>query len=58
MDTKLLESLVCPQCHHALDYHQKEQQLHCTICSLAFLIEDGIPIMLLEAAQPLNAKDI
>jgi len=57
MDTKLLKTLVCPQCHHALDHEKEKQRLTCNVCELAFPIEDGIPIMLLEAAQPLESKD-
>ena len=57
LDTKLLETLVCPQCRHNLAYHQPENQLVCDICSLAFPVEDDIPIMLLEAAQPFTVRD-
>ena len=57
LDTKLLETLVCPQCHHNLVYYKPENQLVCDICSLAFPIEDDIPIMLLEAAQLFTARD-
>lgn len=46
--------LVCPRCHHALDYQNDTEQLACWNCQLAFPIEDDIPIMLLDVAKPLH----
>ena len=56
MNKKLLDMIVCPQCHHRLDYQRNATLLICTVCQLAFPIEDDIPIMLPNAAKPLTIK--
>ena len=32
VDKELLEILVCPSCHGALDYREQEERLVCTSC--------------------------
>ena len=50
----LLEILVCPQCHGDLVYREgPEEALICHACRLVFPVEDDIPIMLIDEAQPL-----
>lgn len=49
----LLEILVCPQCKGALDASQDGAALDCRRCALRYPVRDGIPIMLLDEAQPL-----
>jgi uncharacterized protein YbaR (Trm112 family) len=59
VDAELLEILVCPQCKGALKLRSDADAhlaLDCTACALAYPIEDGIPVMLVEEAQPLAAK--
>ncbi len=56
INKKLIEILVCPKCQHELTYQKAPEQLNCTICDLAFPVEDDIPIMLMEAAKPLDLK--
>ena len=51
LDPALMEVLVCPQCHGALREDEANSKLHCDQCSLAFPVEDGIPIMLVEEAE-------
>lgn len=58
INKKLVEILVCPQCQNGLVYQQAPEQLNCTTCALAFPIEDDIPIMLVEAAKPLDLQAI
>lgn len=53
MDAKLLDVLVCPLCKGALRYDKAEQRLVCVAEKIFFPIQDGIPVMLPEAAQPL-----
>jgi len=52
-DKELLEILVCPQCKGELKITSEEDGLNCNPCKLKYLIQDGIPIMLTDQAQPL-----
>ncbi len=54
MDAKLLEILVCPLCKAKLDYQKTQQELICHKCQLAYRIEDGIPVMLIDEARKLE----
>ncbi|MCP4006956.1 MAG: Trm112 family protein [bacterium] len=50
--------LVCPLCKGELAVQWadgSEAALDCGACSLSFPIEDGIPVMLVEEANPLVA---
>jgi len=56
---QLLEILVCPKCHSALDYRTAPvEELVCMTCKVAYRVEDGIPVMLIEEARPLEASEI
>ncbi len=47
--------LVCPRCHGDLDYRtEPAEELICGKCRLAYRVEDGIPIMLLDEARTLS----
>jgi uncharacterized protein YbaR (Trm112 family) len=51
---QLLEILVCPQCKGELGYEtEPEERLVCSACQLAYAVEDGIPVMLIDEAKPL-----
>ncbi|MBT3516914.1 MAG: Trm112 family protein [Nitrospina sp.] len=52
-DKELLEILVCPKCKGDLELTPEEDSLHCNACKLKYLIQDDIPIMLIDQAQPL-----
>ncbi|RLI89007.1 MAG: Trm112 family protein [Candidatus Altiarchaeales archaeon] len=52
MDKKLLDILACPKCKGDLEY--KGNFLICYKCKLKYRIEDGIPIMLVDEAEPLE----
>ena len=54
VDPELLEILVCPLTKGTLSYDQKAQELISEQAGLAFPIRDGIPIMLVDEARPLN----
>ena len=51
IDDELLKILVCPLCKSELEYDQKNQELICNKSKLAYQIQDGIPIMLIEEAR-------
>ena len=53
LDSKLLDILVCPRCKGELTYRDQPESLDCEACRLRFRVEDGIPIMLVDEAEPL-----
>ncbi len=55
VDPKLLEMLVCPLTKGPLSYDAKAQELISKQAALAYPIRDGIPIMLIDEARPLDA---
>jgi uncharacterized protein YbaR (Trm112 family) len=57
LDPKLLEILACPRCKQPVTPTQDHTALDCTACRLRFRVEKGIPIMLLDEAEPLPRKD-
>lgn len=54
MDAKLLEILVCPICKAKIEYDKPKQELICHKCKLAYPIDDGIPVMLIDEARKLD----
>ena len=54
VDPKLLEILVCPLTKGPLSYDQQADELISEQAGLAFPIRDGIPIMLVDEARPLD----
>ena len=55
VDPKLLEILVCPLTKGPLRYDAQAQELISDQARLAYPIRDGIPIMLVDEARPLDA---
>ncbi len=55
VDPKLLEILVCPLTKGPLKYDAAAQELISEQADLAYPIRDGIPIMLVDEARPLEA---
>ena len=51
IDKKLLEILVCPITKEKLIYDKNNKELISEKAGLAFPIEDGIPIMLVDKAR-------
>ena len=56
VDQKLLEILVCPLSKGPLRYDAAAQELISEQAHLAYPIRDGIPIMLVEEARPLDTE--
>ena len=54
VDPRLLEILVCPLTKAALRYDRAAQELISLEAGLAYPIRDGIPIMLVDEARPLD----
>ena len=54
VDPKLLEILVCPLTKGPLEYDKAKSELISKQANLAYPIRDGIPIMLVDEARPLD----
>ena len=54
VDPKLLEILVCPLTKGPLTYDEERNELVSKQANLAYPIRDGIPIMLVDEARPLD----
>jgi uncharacterized protein YbaR (Trm112 family) len=54
IDPRLLEILVCPLTKAPLRYDRAAQELISDQAGLAYPIRDGIPIMLVDEARPLD----
>ena len=57
IDPKLLEILVCPISKTQLVYDRQKQELVSKAAGLAYPIRDGIPIMLVDEARPLEIDE-
>ena len=55
MTPDLLEILVCPLTRTKLRYDVTRQELVSDAAGLAFPVRDGLPIMLVEDARPIEA---
>ena len=54
IDPKLLDILVCPLTKGPLMYDRNAQELVSDQAQLAYPIRDGIPIMLVDEARPID----
>ncbi|MBK7188201.1 MAG: Trm112 family protein [bacterium] len=55
LDPKLLEILACPRCRQPVVPDQAHDWLYCRPCAVRYRVEDGIPVMLPDEAQPIPA---
>jgi len=51
-DPRMLEALVCPQCHGVLSYDAERNELISKAAHLAYPIRGGIPVLLIDEARP------
>lgn len=58
IDQKLLNILVCPLTKTRLDYDQENQELISPVAGLAYPIQNGIPIMLIDEARIINIDHV
>ena len=49
---ELKDILACPRCKGSLEFRDAQQEILCPACRLVFRVEDDIPVMLLDEAQP------
>lgn len=57
IDMRLLEILVCPLTKGPLSYDRDKQELMSVQAGVAYPIRDGIPIMLIDEARPLDDSE-
>lgn len=55
-DPALIARLVCPITRTPLRYDEDAQELISDAAGLAYPIRDGVPVMLIEEARPLNEQ--
>lgn len=53
---ELLDILACPKCKGPIQLDEEKNGLICTSCKLLYEIKDGIPIMLIDEAKPLQEE--
>ncbi len=59
LSAELQAILVCPKCHGALEYRREPtEELGCRVCRVAYRVEDGIPVMLIDEAHPYDVVDL
>lgn len=51
IDPQLKEILVCPNCKSALQEDEAQSKLRCTGCGLAYPVQEGIPVMMIDEAE-------
>ena len=56
LDPQLLEVLVCPKDKGPLIYKESENLLVNERLGIAYRIEDGIPVLLIDEAEPYPAE--
>ena len=55
LPSELLDILVCPKCKGDLEHREGPiEALICHACRLMYMVEDDIPIMLIDEAKPLT----
>ena len=53
LSQELLQLLACPRCRGALA-QAGDAFLVCAACALKYPVQDGIPVLLVDRAQPLS----
>ena len=57
LDPKLLQILACPKDKGPLEYDQERQLLVNERLGIAYRVDDGIPVLLIDEAEPyISAK--
>ena len=54
LNKELLDLLACPRCKGEVTLAPDETGLICAACAVVYPIRDGIPVMLVEEAIPLD----
>jgi len=52
IDQRLLDILICPNCHGEVVYVEERQVIECRgECKYVYPVRDGIPVMLIDEAE-------
>ena len=52
IDARLLEILICPNCHGEVEYLEDQSVIECRgECRYRYPVRDGIPVMLVDEAE-------
>lgn len=52
IDPRLLELLICPNCHGEIEYLEADQKIVCRgECRYEYPVREGIPVMLIDEAK-------
>ncbi len=51
---ELMDILACPKCKGEVELEEDGKGIVCGGCRLRYRVEDGIPIMLIDEAKPLD----
>ena len=54
MDNKLMEILACPACKESVALDDDKTFIICSRCKLKYPIKEGIPVMLVDEAVPIE----
>lgn len=54
LSPELKAILACPKCRGVLDFREEQGEILCRACSLRFAIDNGVPVLLVDEAKPLN----
>lgn len=54
LSPELLEILACPKCKGEVRLRDDGEALLCGACRLSYPVKDGIPVMLIDEAEPLS----
>ena len=57
VDERLLEILICPDCHGDVEYKDRRKVIVCQGCGLQYPVRDGIPVMLESEARVLTVDE-
>ena len=56
IDRRLLDLLACPECKGPLVPCAAQSALCCARCKLRFPVREGIPVLLVEEAEPIDGE--
>lgn len=51
IEKQLIDILICPKCKGNIRLSQKGDYIICDTCSLAYVIDNDIPLMLIDSAK-------
>lgn len=52
LPARIRDLLACPKCREALEEAADGRSLRCMSCALSYPVRDGIPVLLVEQAEP------